>query len=72
MTELLEQAFSEAAKLPDDEQDALAKWMLQIIESEREWDAAFATSADALAKLAHEALAEFHAGETEELDPDAL
>ena len=72
MTDLLEKAFAEAAKLPDDEQNAFAKLILELLESERRWDEMFDGSADALAQLAEEALQEYHAGQTEELDPDNL
>jgi hypothetical protein len=37
VTDLLEKAFSEAAKLPPEEQDALANWLLEEMESERRW-----------------------------------
>ncbi len=71
-TELLEQAFAEVAKLPPEEQEAFARWILEELASERRWDEAFANSADALAKLADEALAEHRAGKTQALDPDQL
>ena len=35
MTSMLEKAFSEASKLPDIEQNALARWLLEEIESDR-------------------------------------
>ena len=57
MTEL-ERAFAEASKLPPQEQAALAAWILQELASERRWEQAFAESADTLAELADEALAE--------------
>jgi len=72
MTKLLEQAFSEAAKLADAEQDALAKWLLAEIESERRWEELWASSHEALAGWAAEAEAEYGRGETEALDPDKL
>lgn len=72
MTTLLDKAFAEAGKLPQAEQDALAQWILDELASERQWDKAFAGSADALATLADEALKEYRAGKTEELDPDTL
>ena len=62
MTELLEKAFSEATKLSKREQDALAAWILEELASERHWDEAFTDSADTLAQLADEALAEYHPG----------
>jgi hypothetical protein len=72
MTELLTKAFAEASRLSAEEQDALAVWILEEIETERQWDEAFARSADALARLADEALAEHRAGRTKELVPDEL
>ena len=44
MTKLFEKAFAEAAKLPAEEQDALASAVLFEIESERWWDRLFAES----------------------------
>ena len=72
MTALLEKAVSKASSLPDDQQDALAALLLDEIEDDARWDAAFAQSQDALAALAARAMDEHEAGETEDLDPDAL
>lgn len=72
MTLLLEKAFQEAAKLPEQEQDTFAAWILEELESDLHWDALFAQSQDLLAALADEALAEYHRGETQLLDPDLL
>lgn len=72
MTKLLEEAFAEAAKLSPQEQDALAAVMLEELASERRWDQAFADSADLLAQLADQALAEHRAGRTQVLDPERL
>ena len=72
MTSMLEKAFSEAAKLPDIEQNALAKWVLDEIESDKKWDALFAESEDTLAQLASEALEEEDRGRTTRLDADKL
>ena len=69
MTQLLERAISEAARLPDPEQDALASLLLEEIASEARWSVAFAGSQSQLAHLAANALAEFHAGQTLPLDP---
>ena len=68
----LEQAFAEAAKLPQEEQEALAAWILEELASEKHWDEMLGRSADTLAKLADEALAEHRAGKTQPLDPDRL
>jgi hypothetical protein len=70
MTELLQKAFDEAAKLPREEQDALASWVLDELASEACWTDAFAKSQDKLARLAEEARAEFRQGITKPLDKD--
>jgi hypothetical protein len=72
MTQLLEQAFSEAAKLPELEQNVLARWLLLELASEKRWEKAFAESEDLLGELADEALTEHKQGKTKLLDPDKL
>ena len=72
MTTLLENAFEEASKLPETDQNALAKWLLDELHSERRWAAAFAESEDVLEKLADEALEEKRKGKTTPLDLDRL
>ena len=37
MTKLLEQAFEKPSKLPELEQNALARWLLDEIISEKKW-----------------------------------
>jgi hypothetical protein len=64
MTRLLEKAFEEASKLPEEDQDALAQELLDDLASEKRWAEAFAKSQDKLALLAKEALAEFNQGKT--------
>jgi hypothetical protein len=64
MTDLLEKALTEAAKLPASEQDALAAILLAELASEQRWADSFAQSQDALAELAKEALNEYRAGLT--------
>ena len=68
MTRALKKAFEAASKLSDAEQDALAAAILEELESERRWDELFQRSANTLAKLAKEALAEDRAGRTRPLD----
>ena len=72
MTQLLKRAFDEAARLPEAEQDSLAEWLLEELQSENRWSEQFARSADVLEKLAAEALREADEGHVEELDPDKL
>jgi len=72
VTTLLEHAFAKAATLPTAEQDVLASRLLAELADEDEFDRAIAATSDKLAFLARQALAEHHAGLTEELDPDCL
>lgn len=72
MTSLLAKAFDEATKLPDTEQNALAKWLLDQLEADRKWSEAFAESEDVLDKLADEAIQAKRQGKTTPLDFDRL
>ena len=72
MTELLKKAFAEASRLAGDEQDALGRWLLQELASQRRWDETWASSQDTLAALADEALAEHRDGRSQKLDPQEL
>jgi hypothetical protein len=56
MTELLEKAFAQASKLPREDQDMLARMLLDDLAAEEKWDEAFANTQDGLAALANEAL----------------
>lgn len=71
MTRLLEKAFEEASKLPDEEQDALAEMLLNDLTSEQRWTEAFAKSQDKLALLAKEALNEFKQGKTKLIEDNS-
>ena len=64
MTQLLEKALSEVAKLPPSEQDAVAAILLEELASEKKWSELFAESQELLTQLADEALAEDRAGKT--------
>ena len=72
MTELLEQAIAQLKTLPTDKQDAIATLILEEIEDERRWDESFARSPDLLANLAADAMVEYRASKTQELDPEIL
>jgi hypothetical protein len=69
MTKSLEKVFARASKLPAEEQDALAVWLAEELESEERWGRLFTRSQDELGRLADEALEEHAAGKTEGLDP---
>jgi len=72
MTQLLEQAFTQASQLSSAEQDTIAALILKEIEAEQRWETSFANSQDALSELADEALAEHRAGRTKRLNMDEL
>ena len=72
MIELLEQAIAKLKNLSANEQDAIAAMILEELEHEHSWDETFARSPDLLAFLATEAMAEYSAGKTQELDSDTL
>jgi hypothetical protein len=72
MTTLLEKAFKKASKLPEVEQNALAKWLIEEIEAEKEWEKRYAESEDVLDRLADEAIEVHRKGKTEELDLNRL
>jgi hypothetical protein len=72
MTTLLAKAFEQATQLPDLEQNALAKWLIEELQSEKKWSESFAESEDVLEKLADEALEAKRQGKTKPLDLDRL
>jgi hypothetical protein len=72
MTQLLKDAFAEAEKLPREEQDAFARWLLEELASEKRWSDLFAASQNKLADLAAKAIEENRSGRTEPLDSDLL
>ena len=67
MTQLLEKALREVAKLPPSEQDAVAAILLEELATEQKWSELFADSQNLLAQLADEALAEDRSGKTKPL-----
>jgi hypothetical protein len=72
MTKIFQEAFDQASKLPEAEQDALGRILLEELASERRWEDLFAGSQDLLEELANQALAEHDAGRTEKLEPEKL
>ncbi|MGA9380035.1 MAG: hypothetical protein WBV73_14830 [Phormidium sp.] len=52
--------------------NAIAAMILEELEDEIRWDKAFKNSQDSLALLATEAMAEYRADKTQELDPETL
>jgi len=72
MTALWQQVSTRIAGLPEKDQDRIASMILDELDADAGWDQAFAGSADALAQLAAEALAEHRAGQTRPPDPESL
>ena len=72
MTDLLKKAFDAASRLPEDEQDTVAEWLLPELASKEKWEERLAGPQGALSLLAQEALEEHKRGETEDLDPKSL
>ncbi|MDD3025858.1 MULTISPECIES: hypothetical protein [Aliarcobacter] len=59
MTKLLNSAFEEISKLPELEQNIFARFIINEIESEKEWEKQFSNSEDLLSDLANIALKDF-------------
>ena len=72
MTRALDAAIARLAKLPPDEQDRIANWMLEELRDEEHWARQFSDSQAALSGLAAEVRAERAAGKVTDLDPDKL
>ena len=74
MTQLLQKAFERAAKLPQEEQDKFARFLLAELESDRQWAELFSRSKseDLLERLADEALTAHRTGRTQPLDIEEL
>lgn len=72
MTKLLEKAFKNASRLSEIEQNALAKWLLEELESEKKWERSFAESEDILNRMADKAVKARKGGKTTPLDINKL
>ena len=72
MTKLLDEAFALALKLPEDQQDQLARRLIAELTEDDEFDRKIAATVDQLDWLIDEARADFHAGRTEEIHPERL
>ena len=68
MTGSLQNAFSQASRLPEQEQELLASRLLAELSADTEFDRAIAATPEKLARLAREALDELRQGRTAELN----
>lgn len=68
MTDLLKRAVEALERLPDEEQDVIARRILDELEDERRWTAQFADPANQakMQRMASEALEQHGNGDTEE------
>ncbi len=67
-TTTLDTAIAELAALPPEEQESVAKWILELLRDEAAWELRFAASQDTLGRLAAEARADRAAGRASDLD----
>ena len=58
MTEMLKKTFDAAARLPEDEQDAVAEWLLAELAPDEKWRGHFVETQDALSVFGQEARVE--------------
>lgn len=72
MSELLDQAITKLKTISASEQDSIAAMIFEEIDDDLRWDESFSRSPDILAQLAASAMAEHHAGKTQELNPETL
>ena len=72
MTRTLDAAIAKLTTLPPDEQDRVARWLLDELRDNEHWTRQFDGSQDALSQLAAEARADHAAGRTTALDPEKL
>ena len=72
MTQLLEKVLTEVYKLPPEKQDTIAALILEELDDERRWDAAFAESQDQLAQLGLKVRSDIKAGRIKKMGIDEL
>jgi hypothetical protein len=72
MTPTLGAVIVKLTALPPEEQDRVARWLLDELRDDEAWTRQFEASQDTLAKLAAEARADREAGRTTEMDPEKL
>jgi len=72
MTKLLEKAFKKVSQLPEIEQNTIAKWLLEELEADSNWESKFAESEDILDRLANEGLEDNKKGNTHNMDLNRL
>ncbi|HEV7485955.1 MAG TPA: hypothetical protein VGQ65_09750 [Thermoanaerobaculia bacterium] len=72
MTNLLDEAYAAAKKLPEEEQQAIGAVLLAEIEDNRRWDELLAQPSEVIERMADQALEHYRLGRTLPLDPENL
>lgn len=72
MIRALDVAVAKLETLPPEDQDRIARWLLDELRDEENWAHRFGASQAALSKLAAEARADRKDGKVTALDPDTL
>ena len=74
MTRLLQEAFERVSKLPQEDQNKFARFLLAALESDQRWTELFTRpeSEDLLERLADETLTAHRAGRTQPIDIEKL
>jgi hypothetical protein len=72
MVQLLEQAFAEISKLPEQDQNDFAQWILDELASEMHWKQSIEATQPVLEQLAEQALLEHRQGKTRRLTLEQL
>lgn len=69
MNKMLERAFAEAAKLPDETQQTLASLLMEEMRADAGWDERFANTEDQLGELVRQAREDVARGDVFPFDP---
>lgn len=72
MTRALDTAIAKLETLPAEEQDRVARWLLDELTDDEHWARQFASTGDELGALATEARADHRAARTTDLTDDEL
>jgi hypothetical protein len=72
MTHLLEQAVATLHTLPEREQDGIAHLILEELADNQRWHTSFASTQDALARVAQKVRADIAAGKSKPMGFDEL
>ncbi|MEA2413824.1 MAG: hypothetical protein QOI58_481 [Thermoanaerobaculia bacterium] len=72
MSNLLDEAYAAAKKLPEEDQDAIGAVLLAEIDANRRWDELLAQPSEVIERMADRALEHHRLGLTLPLDPEDL